>query len=554
MLNYTQAISDFRDARRKANLQALWARLGKQRRDLLSYEEVQKTLKLTGGIPRGLQDVPIDHIIGSVGRYRDFTRDFLPLTDEDEERWARVELAMNSMTGVPPIDVYKVGEVYFVRDGHHRVSVAKQMGATNIQAYVTEIPTDFVITPETDIRDLIIQAELREFLKKTRLDQTRLQADLRVSEPGQYDILLHHIEVHRYFMGLEQQRDISFEEAAAHWYDTVYLPVWELIQRRSILKEHPQRTPLDLYLWVAENHARIKEDLGWEVDLSAVAAGLVSASEADLTSAPPGEWRRLIGRKEQTDVLFQEIMIALNGEEAGWVALRAALALAQREQARIYGLHILPPDTDTSTPERQAVRETFERLCAEAGISGYFAFDFGEVPRQVCLRSRWMDLVVLSVSYPPGGQILERLRSGFRTIVQNCARPILAVPPQATTAFQHALLAYDDSPNAREALFMAAYIALRWQCQLTVVSVASELALAEKRVQNAQAYLNQYGLQSQMRIFTGATTPALIETAQSEKCDLILMGSYGGPVRELFLGSTVDEVLRSSPLPVLICR
>ncbi len=553
MLNYTQAISDFRDARRKANLQALWARLGKQTRELLSYEEVQKTLQLTGGVPRGLQDIPIDHIIGSVGRYRDFSRDFLPLTDEDEERWARVELAMNTMTGVPPIDVYKVGEVYFVRDGHHRVSVAKQMGATSIQAYVTEIPTDFVLTPETDIRDLIIQAEMRAFLKKTGLDKSRPQADLRVSEPGRYDILLHHIEVHRYFMGLEQQREISFEEAAAHWYDTVYLPVWELIQRRGVLKDHPNRTPLDLYLWVAENHARIKEELGWEVDLSAVAAGLAAASEADLTSAPPGEWRRLIGRQEPTEVLFQEIMVALNGGEVGWEALRTALPLARQEGARIYGLHVLPPGTDITTPERQAVKETFERLCAEAGVPGYFAFDFGEVPRQVCLRSRWMDLVVLSVSYPPGTQILEKLRSGFRTIVQNCARPILAVPHSAAQC-KRALLAYDDSPNAREALFMAAYIALRWHCELTVVSVAGEKILAERRLQNADSYLQQYGLQAQLRAYTGAVTPALIETTQSEGCDLILMGSYGGPVRELFLGSTVDEVLRSSPIPVLICR
>ncbi len=166
MLTDTQAINDFRDARRKANLQALWARLSRQSNELLSYEEVQKKLQLTGGVPRGLQDIPIDHIIGSVGRYRDFSRDFLPLTDTDEERWARVELAMNTMIGVPPIDVYKVGEVYFVRDGHHRVSVAKQMGATTIQAYVTEIPTDFVLTPKMDIRDIIIQAELRAFLDR----------------------------------------------------------------------------------------------------------------------------------------------------------------------------------------------------------------------------------------------------------------------------------------------------------------------------------------------------------------------------------------------------
>jgi len=113
---------DFHEARRRAGLEAIMARLTGKSIDLFAYEEVRQKLKAKGSIPRGLQDIPLDAIVGSVGRYGDFTRSFLPRRDSDEQRWARVKAQVTDMQGLPPIEVYQIGEVYFVRDGNHRVS------------------------------------------------------------------------------------------------------------------------------------------------------------------------------------------------------------------------------------------------------------------------------------------------------------------------------------------------------------------------------------------------------------------------------------------------
>src|SRR5262249_54752575 len=162
--------------------------------------------------------IPVNAIVGSVGRYTDFTRSFLPRNESDQTRWARVKLAIDDPggTGVPPIDVYKVGEAYFVLDGNHRVSVARQEGVEYIQAHVIEVKTDFSLTPDIQPDDLIIKAEYAEFLAKTDFATLRSGVDLSVSVPGQYEVLLEHIEVHRYFMGIDFKREISFSEAVCH--------------------------------------------------------------------------------------------------------------------------------------------------------------------------------------------------------------------------------------------------------------------------------------------------------------------------------------------------
>src|SRR5690606_41196661 len=115
-------------------------------------------------------------------------------------------------------------------DGNHRVSVARSMGATHIQAYVTEVRTRVPLTPDIKPDDLIIKAEYADFLEKTRLDELRPEANLQVTVPGKYEILLEHIAVHRYFMGIDFDREIPYKEAVAHWYDEVYMP---LVDRKS---------------------------------------------------------------------------------------------------------------------------------------------------------------------------------------------------------------------------------------------------------------------------------------------------------------------------------
>ena len=152
---------------------------------MLSYEDVRQKLRAYGSSERGLQDIPLDAIVGSVGRYNDFTRDFLPRLDVNKDRWARVMAASNKMAGLPPIDVYKIGDVYFVQDGNHRVSVARQLGSRTIQAYVTEVQTRVPMSPDTRPDDMIVKAEYAGFLERTRLDELRPEADLSVTIPSQ---------------------------------------------------------------------------------------------------------------------------------------------------------------------------------------------------------------------------------------------------------------------------------------------------------------------------------------------------------------------------------
>jgi len=197
---------------------------------LLSFDQVTELLRDRQEIDRGVQLISIASIVGSVGRYRDFDRAFLPLGGADAERWKRLDIAYNELRSLPPIDVYKIGDVYFVRDGNHRVSVAKANGLTHIEANVFEVESRVSLAPGVDVDDLIIKAEYAHFLEMTGLGDTRPDQDIALTEPGRYRILLEHIEVHRYYLGLLWEREPSLEEAAAGWFDTVYLPIIEAIE------------------------------------------------------------------------------------------------------------------------------------------------------------------------------------------------------------------------------------------------------------------------------------------------------------------------------------
>lgn len=269
-------------------------RLFKEKPDetLLSFEQVQQLVRNRGEIDRGTQLIDISKIIGSVGRYRDFDRAFLPLSGADAERWKRLDVAMNELRDLPPIDVYKIGDVYFVRDGNHRVSVAKANGLDAIEARVTEVQTMVPLTPETDVDDLIIKAEYAHFLRETQLDETRPDQRIELTEPGRYQILFEHIQVHRYYLGQQWDREPTMVEAAASWYDNVYLPVILAIKESGVLREFPQRTEADLYIWVAYHRERLKERYGGMPPDREVAATL-----ADRFSGKPfGRFVKMISR------------------------------------------------------------------------------------------------------------------------------------------------------------------------------------------------------------------------------------------------------------------
>ena len=240
--DHQTAVQDFRQARRKAAMEQIMAFLKGETTELLSYEEVRKKLKATASSGYRLKEIPLDAIVGSVGRYSDFTRHFLPRIDQDEARWARVQAAAFSPAGVPPIEVYRIGDAYFVLDGNHRISVARQAGNSHIEAYVTKIHTKVPLTPDIDPDKLELKAEYAEFLYKTQLDEMRPSADLSMTIPGKYHRLYQQIDRHRSALAHIQQREVSYEEAAADWYDTVYLPLAEIIQEHNILREFPDQS------------------------------------------------------------------------------------------------------------------------------------------------------------------------------------------------------------------------------------------------------------------------------------------------------------------------
>jgi hypothetical protein len=254
----------YEKASRRAVVDEVLALLMGQPVNLLPFDEVRHILKSHQQLNRGTQVIPLDRIVGSVGRYRDFTRAFLPLSGSNRERWMRIDAAMSRMETLPPIEVYKVGDVYFVGDGNHRVSVAHANDLTEIEAYVTEIPLPegVVVTQEMDLTDLIRQVEYQKFLDQTHLDEIRPDADVYLTEPGRYLLLKEHIDVHRYFLGIERQAPIPYAEAVVSWYDHVYMPIMQRIREMDALREFPERTEADLYLWIADHREALRQQYG----------------------------------------------------------------------------------------------------------------------------------------------------------------------------------------------------------------------------------------------------------------------------------------------------
>ncbi|WP_119072859.1 alpha/beta hydrolase family protein [Aggregatilinea lenta] len=281
----SEAREKWNTARRRAFYERLSSTLGFAKRpaSLLSFEEVQNKLRLTQSNYRGLHQVPLDQIVGSVGRYNDFTRTFLPLIEDDSWRWRRVaEIQVNE--GLPPIELYRVGDAYFVKDGNHRVSVARQFGATSIEAYVWEYETPVGgIRPTTNVNELIVKAEYREFLDRTRLDISRPEQNIVLTEPDTYPALETEIELYRRNLERIDSEKRSFEHAAAAWYDMVYTLAVDVIRESGVLDLFPGRTEADLYVWVSRNRRELAERYGQRVSMRDAVSLLVETQQKPST-------------------------------------------------------------------------------------------------------------------------------------------------------------------------------------------------------------------------------------------------------------------------------
>ncbi len=584
--SHNQALLHFRAAKSRADMERIVARLRGRSADLIPFEEVRRYLGEPDDRRSELREIPIDSIIGSVGRYNDFTRSFLPRDNQISGRWTGVDAA-SAVTKLPPIHLYQVGDAYFVLDGNHRVSVAREHGATQIDAYVTEVPTPVPLSPEDNINDFLVKAERAEFLALTGLDQTRPGSDFAVTEFGSYQDLLHDIGARwdelRGAAGDQSGGEaVTAASAAADWHDAIYQPAVAEIERRGMLREFPGRTTTDLYAWLIRYRREVEQVLGWQPEADLALDKLIeryspmpgrmldrarqrireSVVPGLLESGPgPGRWREYWAATHRDDRLFSSILVGVDGTQRGWDAADQAWYVAQREEGRVHGLHIVDLEIQTDDAKAKVLQSEFTRRSDRVNVPGRLSVEQGDVEDKIVNRARWADLVVLPLNHPPAETGLARLGNGFRSVLHRCPRPLLAVPG-APVAFQHALLAFDGSRKAYEALFVAAYLATHWRLRLTVTGIVGARGVTTHTLHQAVDYLLDASVpHAVVTLGAGADNPAsvgaaIVHALETSGADLLIMGSYGkAPLFGLMAGSAVDEMLRQSEaVPILFCR
>ncbi len=567
------ATNDYHEARLKASLQQVAATLTGKSAELLSYEDFSKRLVVTGSVARGLHSIPLAAVIGSVGRYTDFTRTFLPLSSVDPDRWASVKMAATSVSQLPPIEVYKIGEGYFVLDGNHRVSISRQQGITHLDAYVTEVRTRVPLPPNAQPDELIIRAEYAVFLEATQLDQLRPGADLIVSVPGQYARLENHIEVHRYFLEVSQDRELGDEEAVCSWYDDAYLPMVTAIREQGILRYFPGRTETDFYVWLATHQAALRNELGWQVKpetLTQFASEVepkperraVRAGRRLLNIVLPKRWKsdpktdtwsqgRILARYSQH--LFADILVSLGSWDKSCRALEQALIIATREQAQLCGLFVIRNESETDDLSVRAARDEFRSRCQAAGIQGTLAVEAGRTLDKLCQRSVLADLVVLHRHCPDLGGGSGFPSSDFTGALRRCSRPVLLVVDQPSQ-LRHVLLAYDGRPKSGEALFVATYLAELWGVDLVVLAVLESGQTDRRILSHARDYLELHEVAAKFLVKHGPAGEVILNTAVAQESDLIIIeGSALDSADQRSRVGTTNLVLRDSLQPVLVC-
>src|SRR6267143_400428 len=289
------ASADYRRARRRAFMRGVVSWFRRSDNALLAFDEVRRGIHAQAQREGGLREVPIDQIVGSVGRYRDFDRAFLPRPVQTRDRWESVDRAHLDGTELPAVDLYKIGDTYFVKDGNHRVSVARERGQVYIDAHVIEVTAPAPVHSVEDLLDWMRDQDALSFYEKTRINELRPDARIELTLPGQYEKLLEHISTHRWYLGIEKKREIAYDEAVASWYDRVYLPTVEAIRHADALRDFPHRTEADLYLWITEHH--------WYLHQAGLPKGhdleqIVSGYAAERSERPLKRLRRAIRRRD----------------------------------------------------------------------------------------------------------------------------------------------------------------------------------------------------------------------------------------------------------------
>ena len=232
------AQSDFSRARRRQVLARLSARLRREPDDvglILPFDEVVAALGKVGERRLGLQVIPVDSIVGSVDRSRDFDRSFRPTSRRVRQRWERIAKAMRRGESMPPISVYRIGDLHFVEDGHHRVSVVREMGLDTIDAYVAEIVTK-VKAEDIQIRDLALKSHERHFFERVPLPPEARER-IKLRNKSWYAGMAEGVEAWGFRLMQERREFLTREQVAEIWFNEEYLPVVEMLHEADLIGE-----------------------------------------------------------------------------------------------------------------------------------------------------------------------------------------------------------------------------------------------------------------------------------------------------------------------------
>ncbi|NDJ52832.1 MAG: hypothetical protein GYB68_07095 [Chloroflexi bacterium] len=249
---------DWDRARRAAFVEDMLGVFSNRSRELLSFEDVRQRLRLHQKTYKGVHEIDLSQIAGSVGRYKDFTRSFLPRRENMRERWKRVN-AVGQEIGFPPIEVYRVGEAYFVLDGNHRVSVARQMKLSTIEAHIWEFDTSVQLSSQADMDEVLLKAEYIEFCDETNINDLCPGHEIHFTLPGQYREITVQMDIYRRILEKIDQEQKTFDEAVVAWYDMVYTPCIQAIREQGVLDYFPGRTEADLFVFVWLHNEELKQ-------------------------------------------------------------------------------------------------------------------------------------------------------------------------------------------------------------------------------------------------------------------------------------------------------
>ena len=257
------AENDFQRARRGQVLARLAAWLRREPDDvniMLPFSEVVDALGMRSERRLGLHVIRLDSIVGSVDRTRDFDRRFRPTSARVRERWQRLAVAQRRGEAVPPIEVYRVGELHFVLDGHHRVSVAHALGHKTIEAYVTEVVTRVSAAGIRYRGDLIVKDYRRLFLERVPLTG-QARAAVLLSDAWDYAKLGEHVEAWGFRLMQDEGRFADRATVAARWYAEEYEPVVLMLRQADLVGD---RTETEAYLRVAAERYRLIRTHRWD--------------------------------------------------------------------------------------------------------------------------------------------------------------------------------------------------------------------------------------------------------------------------------------------------